>query len=84
MLGQLDVVDVMGASDTTTAARAFRWGPPRQLLLLPKGAGSLFALARDGKRLLAGIPVETNVAPRPLTVVLNWFSGVNQPATAGR
>jgi hypothetical protein len=54
------------------------------LLPLPKGAGSLFALTPDGKRLLAGIPVEANIAPRPLTIVLNWLSGVNQPATASK
>src|SRR5262249_5384486 len=81
---RVDVVDVVTASDATTAGQAFRWGPPRPLLPIPKGAGSLFALTHDGKRLLAGIPVESNIAPRPLTVVLNWLSGLNRAQTTAQ
>jgi hypothetical protein len=69
------VVDVMGASDAATSAQAFRWGPPRPLLSLPRGV-TLFALADDGKRVLAATPVETTAAPRPLTVVMNWLTDV--------
>jgi hypothetical protein len=32
--------------------------------------------AGDGKRLLAAMPVETNAPPRPLTVVMNWLTGI--------
>ena len=78
---RVDVVDVMGASDATTPAQAFRWGPPRPLLALPKGAAPLFALTHDGKRLLAATP-ESNIAPRPLTIVLNWLNGVSHSSAA--
>jgi len=81
---RVDVVDVAGPSDATTAAQAFRWGAPRRLLSLPKGAGSVFTLTSDGKRVLAATPVEIDAAPRPLTIVLNWLNGVNSPPIAGQ
>jgi hypothetical protein len=72
------VVDVLGASDGAAAAsQAFRWDPPRPLLSLPRGA-TLFALANDGKRVLAATPVETNAPPRPLTVVMNWLTEIER------
>jgi hypothetical protein len=77
------VVDVTGSSNGPQAAQAFQWGRPRPLLSLPKGT-TLFALANEGKRFLAATPVETNAAPRPLTVILNWLNGADQPAAAGR
>ncbi len=66
------VVDVVGAAAST---QPFQWGPPRPLLSLPKSM-SLFALTNDGKRVLAATPVETTAAPRPLTVVMNWLTGI--------
>jgi hypothetical protein len=67
------VVDVLQAPDAARA-QAFQWGAPRPLLSLPKGT-TIFALTRDGKRLLAATPVAANATPRPLTVVLNWLHG---------
>jgi eukaryotic-like serine/threonine-protein kinase len=69
------VVDVLQTRDTARGAQAFQWGAPRPLLSLPKGT-TIFALANDGKRILAATPVETNAAPRPLTIVMNWLTGV--------
>ena len=74
----------VGLSDATTAAQAFRWGAARRLLSLPKGAGSVFTLTSDGKRVLAATPVEIDAGPRPLTIVLNWLNGVNSPPIAGQ
>jgi hypothetical protein len=61
----------------------FGWGPPRPLLSLPKGT-TLFALTNDRKRILAATPVETHAPPRPLTVILNWLNGADQPAAPRR
>jgi eukaryotic-like serine/threonine-protein kinase len=69
------VVDVGGSPDARNATDGFQFGPPRPLLTLPRGT-TLFALADEGKRVLAATPVETNAAPRPLTVVLNWLDGL--------
>jgi eukaryotic-like serine/threonine-protein kinase len=72
--GRVLVVDVL-PSDSNAAVPTFNWGPPRPLMSLPKGS-TLFAYAGDGKRLLAAMPVETNAPPRPLTVVMNWLTGI--------
>jgi serine/threonine protein kinase len=52
--------------------QGFQWGPPRPLLPLPRGT-RLFALADDGKRMLAATPASTSTAPRRPTVVLHWL-----------
>jgi eukaryotic-like serine/threonine-protein kinase len=67
------VVDIIGSpGDRHERSEGFQWGPPRPLVSLPRGT-SLFALADDGKRVLAATPASTSAAPRPLTVVLNWL-----------
>ena len=77
------VVDVTGSSNGPQTAQGFQWGPPRPLLSLTKGT-TLFALANDGKRVLAATPVETNAPPFPLTVILNWLNGADQPSAPRR
>ena len=37
---------------------------------------SIFALTSDGKRLLAATPVAASAPPHPLTVVMNWLTGI--------
>jgi Tol biopolymer transport system component len=68
------VVDVFDSGDTAREAQAFQWGAPRPLLSLPRGT-TVFAIARDGKRILAATPAEANATPRPLIVVMNWLTG---------
>jgi eukaryotic-like serine/threonine-protein kinase len=70
------VVDVLQGPDTARGAQAFQWGAPRPLLSLPRGT-TVHALTTDGKRLLAATPAP-NATPTPLTVVMNWLSGVGR------
>jgi eukaryotic-like serine/threonine-protein kinase len=69
------VVDVLQPPDAHRGAQTFQWGASRPLLSLPKGT-TVHSLTRDGKRLLAATPVAASAAPHPLTVVMNWLTGI--------
>ena len=54
-------------------------GLPRPLFggLISTGAGTLYAVSRDGHRILAAVPAEKSTN-EPITIVQNWAAGLNK------
>ena len=50
----------------------FRSGNPQPLFRLPVGSVVQFAVAADGKKILAAVPAQASEVAEPMTVVLNW------------
>jgi hypothetical protein len=57
-----------------TTSPVLRAGEPKMLFTPPRNSG-VWDVSKDGDRFLIAVPVEAN-AQEPLTVVLNWSSGL--------
>jgi len=63
---------LMGLELTTSPV--LRAGEPKMLFTPPRNSG-VWDVSKDGNRFLIAVPVEAN-AQEPVTVVLNWSSGL--------
>jgi DNA-binding winged helix-turn-helix (wHTH) protein/dipeptidyl aminopeptidase/acylaminoacyl peptidase len=77
-----EIFFVAPASKLMTAEVSFKGdlveiGKVRELFSILPGVGFEYDVTADGQRFLAAVP-STQPAPEPLTVVVNWTSGLNK------